>query len=89
MRPYHGGLVCQVFGEHDFFHLEGEVTDDANVYTLKSEGSSAFDAVGVSSPGRCKQACCHTVFTDWCTTTRLETGLTRNFILFSSCIFRV
>lgn len=58
MRPHYGGLVCQVFGEDDSFKVEGEVTDDASVYTLKSQGSSACHAVRVSSPCRCKQACC-------------------------------
>jgi hypothetical protein len=78
MRPHYGGLVCQVLGEHDSLQLEGDMTDDANIYSSKSQGSAAFHAVGVSSPCRCQQACCHTVFTNLCTTTRLETRLGRN-----------
>jgi hypothetical protein len=47
------------------------------IQSMKSQGSAAFHAVGVSSPCRCQQAWCHTVFTSWCTT-RLETRLARN-----------
>jgi hypothetical protein len=54
MRPCCGGLVCQVLEEHSSFQLEGDVTDDASAYSLKSQGSVASRALGVSSTGRCQ-----------------------------------